>query len=281
MGRRTGSETRTRHPVSTWPTVKLGWPETGRAMFRMLRLKPPNGWNAVAWELGIVTLGVLIALGAQQWADDLSWRSKARAAIEAVRDEVRNHYRYSVEWRVVEPCLYAQIDRLSERLVASGDRNDPAPVYSEPGFDFYVLRMPNRAYDRGVWDAAIGDGVTTYFDRDVRNALNRSYTRIDQLNDGTSLNNAAYPHLFGLSRPLPMDTGSRLTFLRTLDELRGRVEYMSLLSGQVIGRIEAARLTPDKREIARLAADGGTARFCRLKGYPLRDVNAAMEPIAE
>ena len=31
-------------------------------MFRMLRLKPPHGWNAVAWELSVVVLGVLIAL---------------------------------------------------------------------------------------------------------------------------------------------------------------------------------------------------------------------------
>ena len=35
-------------------------------MFRLLRLKPPHGWNAVIWELAIVTLGVLIALAAQQ-----------------------------------------------------------------------------------------------------------------------------------------------------------------------------------------------------------------------
>src|SRR4051812_5611318 len=35
-------------------------------MFRLLKFKPPRGWSAVAWELGIVTLGVLIALAAQQ-----------------------------------------------------------------------------------------------------------------------------------------------------------------------------------------------------------------------
>ena len=35
-------------------------------MFRLLKLRPPNGWNAAAWELAIVVLGVLIALGAQQ-----------------------------------------------------------------------------------------------------------------------------------------------------------------------------------------------------------------------
>ena len=30
-------------------------------MFRMLKLKPPHGWNAVGWELVIVVVGVLLA----------------------------------------------------------------------------------------------------------------------------------------------------------------------------------------------------------------------------
>ncbi len=42
-------------------------------MFRLLKLKPPHGWAAVAWELAIVTLGVLIALGAQQIVEDIHW----------------------------------------------------------------------------------------------------------------------------------------------------------------------------------------------------------------
>ena len=37
-------------------------------MFRLLKLKPPHGWSAVAWELAIITLGVRIALAAQQLA---------------------------------------------------------------------------------------------------------------------------------------------------------------------------------------------------------------------
>ena len=35
----------------------------GFAMFKSLKLKPPHGWNAVVWDLAIVTVGVLIALG--------------------------------------------------------------------------------------------------------------------------------------------------------------------------------------------------------------------------
>lgn len=251
-------------------------------MFRLLKLHPPHGWNAVAWELGIVTLGVLIALAAQQWADDLGWRARARAATEGVRDEVADHYRFSAEWRRVEPCLYAQIDRLAARLTAAdGERIEPAPVYTEPSFAFYVLRMPSRTYNRGAWDAAISDGATTHMDRRMRNALNTVYTRIDQLNAANTQNNDAYPQLFGLSRSLPMDAASRLGFLRILDQLRGRVEYMALRSGQIIGGIEKAGLAPDKAEVARLVSYGGTVKFCQRNGYPLRPMAEAMQALPE
>ena len=47
-------------------------------MFRLTKLEPPHGWNAVFWELAIVTIGVLIALGAQQFADSINRRSEVR-----------------------------------------------------------------------------------------------------------------------------------------------------------------------------------------------------------
>ena len=59
-------------------------------MFRLLKLKPPHGWNAVAWELGIVTLGVVIALAAQQIVDDLHWRGELREFRKAVKAEISN-----------------------------------------------------------------------------------------------------------------------------------------------------------------------------------------------
>ena len=57
-------------------------------MFRLMKLKPPHGWSAVVWELGIVTLGVLIALAAQQIAESLSWRQKVDAALGDMNDEL-------------------------------------------------------------------------------------------------------------------------------------------------------------------------------------------------
>ena len=85
----------------------------------MLKLSPPHGWRAVTWELGIVTLGVLIALGAQQWAEARSWDAKLRQSRAAISDELAKHYNWSVEWRIVLPCLIAQTDRLRDRVEQS------------------------------------------------------------------------------------------------------------------------------------------------------------------
>src|SRR3954464_13215632 len=62
----------------------------GVRMFRPLRLKPPHGWNSVAWELAIVTLGVLIALAAQQIAGALQNRGTAAETRAEVTDELNS-----------------------------------------------------------------------------------------------------------------------------------------------------------------------------------------------
>jgi hypothetical protein len=54
-------------------------------MFKML---PPHGWRAVWWELGVVTLGVLIALAAQQTVEDIHRRADQRALRETIDHEV-------------------------------------------------------------------------------------------------------------------------------------------------------------------------------------------------
>ena len=81
-------------------------------MFRMLRLKPPHGWNAVAWELTIVTLGVLIALGAQQLVDARQWRQKVSVVRQSIMGELANNRaRWEENLKAVR-CALKEIDRL-------------------------------------------------------------------------------------------------------------------------------------------------------------------------
>ncbi len=248
-------------------------------MFRMLRLKPPHGWNAVAWELGIVTLGVLIALAAQQWVEERSWRSKVTLAEAAIRDELAKHYSWSVEWREVEPCIVAQIDALQQRIDRSGNRLEPAPLYSDPAISQFVLRMPSKDYADGAWQAAISDGVAPRFAPTFRSELIDHYMQAATVQDQSMKNTEEFTSLRTLNRAIPLDPMVRFTLLNRIDTLRGRVDFMSLQSGQLIDHIHKVGMVPDpelaKRDVTRF----GTYRFCRTHGLPMRSFADAMTAI--
>jgi hypothetical protein len=144
-------------------------------MFRLLKLNPPQGWIAVAWELAIVTLGVLLALATQQWADERIWRGKVQTSKAALRDEVSEHYSYAVEFRTVYPCMQAQLVKLRDRVLASGAVMEPAPIYQEPGADF-VLRIPSKEYPTEAWEAAVNDGMTQRLEPFLRRQLGGHYS---------------------------------------------------------------------------------------------------------
>ena len=86
-------------------------------MFRLMRLKPPHGWNAVSWELTIVTLGVLIALGAQQMVEGWSWDRKVAATEQAMHQEIKNSLLAIAEINRLDKCVSAQLDVLQESII--------------------------------------------------------------------------------------------------------------------------------------------------------------------
>ena len=81
-------------------------------MFRLLRLKPPHGWNAVGWELAIVTLGVVIALGSQQLAEVMSDRSTASETRAEVTDELNSNLMSLALRQSTEPCIERRLNDL-------------------------------------------------------------------------------------------------------------------------------------------------------------------------
>ncbi len=247
-------------------------------MFRMLTLEPPHGWRAVFWELAIVTIGVLIALGAQQWVEERSWERRVHASKAALRKELAEHYDWSVEWRTVTPCLLAKVDRLQERVLASDAKLRPAPIFSDTNFR-YVIRLPSKEYARSDYDAAVADGVAQRFDPDFRGELNVHYAQTGFMGAMTRQNGDDYQELFGLSRPMPLDPGVRFDLLRTLDRVRGRIEFMDILSGQLIDHITKVGMLPSAMEARRVVERFGTYRFCKAQGLPLRSSIEAMKAV--
>jgi hypothetical protein len=252
-------------------------------VFRSLRFpelaRPPHGWKEIFWEIAIVTVGVFIALAAQQWAEDRDWESKAQAATEAFKGEVSDHYAWAVEWRMVEPCVVAQIDRLQQRVEASPDQLLPAPLYSEAVAPSYVIRIPNKEYHSAVWQATISDGVSPHLDPRLRDELNSHYTQAELLNQLTNRNQSDQDRMLVLSRPLDLDPTVRFSLVQTLSEMRGRAKFMGLVSGQLINHVLKENMRPSDVVTWGKVARYGTYKFCRANRFPTRPFNDALKPL--
>jgi len=74
--------------------------------------KPLHGWRAFVGEVGIIVLGVLIALGAEQLVEDLHWRSEVAELRDAMRSELSID-RARVEQNLAQDrCIIARLDAI-------------------------------------------------------------------------------------------------------------------------------------------------------------------------
>src|SRR5437763_8229092 len=97
--------------------------------------KPLHGWREFAGEVGIIVVGVLIALGAEQVVEGWHWRDKVGRAESAMRLELAEDDAPQAYGRVlVGPCLDAQIVRIHDQAghVPTSQLREWATDYAPP-----------------------------------------------------------------------------------------------------------------------------------------------------
>jgi hypothetical protein len=109
--------------------------------------------------------------------------------------------------------------------------------------------------------------------------LSSHYEQIRLIAEHSERNGVDYRRLLTLSRPIPLDPIVRYSLLQTLDELGGRVEFMDLLSGQLIDHIVRLDMVPPANAARKEVERFGTYKYCRQQGLPLRSFAAAMTPV--
>lgn len=145
-------------------------------MFRLLRLKPPHGWSAVAWELGIVTLGVLMALAAQQVVETVHDRSIAAETRAAVTDELNSDLMSIALRQSIEHC----IDRRLTELRAIVTQWEKAGTFETPN---WVSQSPPIEIELSRYDAALAAGRLALLHGEEQYRMGAVAERIRRFND--------------------------------------------------------------------------------------------------
>jgi hypothetical protein len=76
--------------------------------------KPLHGWREFAGEVGIIVVGVLIALGAEQIVEATHWNHVVDAEGQALEEEVQSNEGTLMVRVMMQPCIDRRLDELAE-----------------------------------------------------------------------------------------------------------------------------------------------------------------------
>jgi hypothetical protein len=79
---------------------------------KLSMLRPLEGWRAFAGEVGVVVLGVLLALGAQEIAETFDDRREAAATRESLTNEIEESLAVLELRKAAQPCIDRRLGEL-------------------------------------------------------------------------------------------------------------------------------------------------------------------------
>ena len=204
--------------------------------------KPVHGWREFASEIGVIVIGVMIALAAEQAVEWLHWREKAADARHALRSELADAYRASAERIMQKPCIDAQLDFLKHRTLTAGATLPPAPLLMSV-FGPTVIRHSSRVWDDTIWQSVLSEQVSSHFGEAERQNYAFFYNTLADLRRLNREEDGSNGPLAPLASRLPLVPSLRGQLVELIEAERERADFMDLLAKQ---EMQAAKdLVPD------------------------------------
>ncbi len=173
--------------------------------------KPLHGWREFAGEVGIIVLGVLIALGAQQVVESIHDKAQVREFRSAVDDELAYDLGSYNQRLILTPCVRARLVEV-DRLIASYRTGKPIVLHGlsrrPVGFSLRTSVWAGRTADVSasmplqtrLTYSSIYDDLANY---DVHRVDERNgWQELGDFDDATDLDRADLMRLRGLVNKL-------------------------------------------------------------------------------
>ena len=176
--------------------------------------KPLHGWRAFVGEVGLIVIGVLIALGAEQVAQEIQIRSNVHAFRKTIDHEIGMNV-YAFDFRASQfGCDRQRLTELTKWL----DQSRAAPTAPAIYPHGPVIASP----DRSAWNSRDAE---TYrqLPADVRQRYAMFYDDVDNEWEITKLELAAWHSLTLFSEPGPMTLEDRRKVRSTIVSLRSLI----------------------------------------------------------
>ena len=186
--------------------------------------QPPQGWAALRWEVGVVFVGVVLALGAQQLADALYWQGQAEQAKRAIEAELMEHEVDSYERLIVAPCLTRQLRSFHTRLASHRGEWRGSPMLTRQELLGTTTKLaiptgyraPARFWSKEAWERAQATGALNHLPDALVATYAQIYTRSLRNKQIEEIERVAAARLSALAIDGPIEPSSRVMLLEAI-----------------------------------------------------------------
>ena len=174
--------------------------------------KPLHGWREFAGEVGIIVLGVLIALGAEQAIESIHDRAVTSQSRRDVREEVATNLGFYGQRLQESPCIESKLDDLSKMVDLGTVHKDKVRWIGRPAD---LVAFTER------WRAVTSSARTALFPPVEQSRLDAVYGIFGALAEESHNEERAWNDL-GIMNRLdgPLDAETRLMLRRALEQAR-------------------------------------------------------------
>jgi len=241
-------------------------------MFRLLKLRPPHGWNAVIWELAIVTLGVVIALAAQQIVQAAQNRSTAAETRAEVTDELNSDLMSMTLRQSIEPCIARRLSELRAILAEwqkTGSFETPKWVAQSTPVEIELSR----------YDAALSAGRLALLSGEEQYRMGAVAARIRRYNEWQFADRLAWGRLRALQSGAAALSAEDRARIRSALQDAATLDYeLRVNTAEALPMARRYGFAPDPkgfREMAPTVWPGGkfTPTICAPIGTPPEEAN--------
>ena len=173
--------------------------------------KPLHGWRAFMGEVGVVVLGVLLALGAQQVVSWFNDRSEARQARDNVVYEVEQNLDVFRRRGEIQPCIERRLAEI-EQLIRATPAPLPRPLWiGRPQvWEFYAQR----------WNTASSGGRTSLLTSAQQSSFALFYSRFSASEQTEQVEQLAWARLRSMEILPRLDPAAAKDMAEALEDAR-------------------------------------------------------------
>lgn len=227
-------------------------------MFDIHKIKPVHGWRELLGEIGIIVVGVLIALTAEQVTETLHWRSEANEARASYGNELANTIVLIQERELYAHCIARRIRDISSILdvASSTGRLPPVGPIGQPS---------ERSYELPTWAALTSSGIASRLPREevlAYGELAAAGKEMTDLNRTELVNWANLYVIVGPGRPISLDEVGQLR--RTLAEVGYGAKLVRLWGAAILYNARSRPVPIDQTKLVD-ARKGWSGEIMRIR----------------